>query len=392
MGKGTVGIGMFCIALAGVFLTPTPGYCQDCQEFGNGVNMGTVTHADISETSGIVASRQNNNVFWVHNDSGDLPRIYAIRNDGVYLGAYNLVGAAAVDWEDITIGTGPLPDVDYLYVADTGDNDLVRASIALYRVPEPVVDPYQVPVTVDLTDVATLPMQYPSDIHDCEVIFADPVNGDIYLVTKDGTTPHIYNNPAPHTADQLVTLDWVTDISTGPTMLTAGDFSPFADEILLRAYYIIYMWHFPQGQPLWTAFLEQPCIMPMTLEPQGEAICFAADGEGYYTISEEAEQGDRPLYFYPRTSINDSDDDGIPNNLEGTGDADDDGTPNYLDLDSDDDGIDDNTEYRYGTDPYNDTDFPQIPIAPICPYLVVLLAAVGALKLRMKRKPHSPHF
>lgn len=41
---------------------------------------------------------------------------------------------------------------------------------------------------------------------------------------------------------------------------------------------------------------------------------------------------------------NDSDNDGISNELEGVGDSDDDGVPNYLDLDSDDDGVSDYEE------------------------------------------------
>ena len=386
MRKGTVRIAMFSIALTGIYLACTPGYGQSCQEFAAAVAMGTATHTDLFEISGIVASRQNNNVFWVHNDSGDLPRLYAIRGDGAYLGTYNLVGASAEDWEDITIGPGPFPGVDYLYVSDSGDNGLVRPSITLYRVPEPVVDPYQVPVTVNLTGVDALPMQYPSDVHDCETIFADPLNGDIYLVTKEmGTPSQVYRNPAPHTANQLVTLEWITEIPVGPILVTGGDFSPFADEILIRTYFAIYLWPVPQGEPLWTVFLQPPCLLPFATEPQGEAICFVADGEGYYTLSEQNGQGPRPLNFFARTSINDSDNDGIPNNIEGTGDTDGDGTPNYLDLDSDDDGVDDNTEYRLGTDPYDDTDYPRLPLTPICPYLVALIAAIGALKTHRKR-------
>lgn len=386
MGKVTVRIAMLSVALAGVYLTCSPAYGQPCPEFANGMTMGTAAHTDLVEISGIVASRKNNNVFWVHNDSGDLPRIYAIRGDGTYLGTYNLVGASAVDWEDMAIGPGPFPGVDYLYLADTGDNSRVRASIALYRVQEPVVDQYQTPTTTDLTGVAELPMQYPVEVHDCETIFADPVNGNIYLVTKEpGTPAQIYSNPAPHTADLLVTLDWITEIPVGPVLITGGDLSPFANEILLRTYFAIYLWAFTPGEALWNVFLDPACSMPMVLEPQGEAICFAADGEGYYSISEQSGQGPRPLYFYARTSVSDSDNDGIPNSVEGTGDADGDGTPNYLDLDSDDDGIDDSTEYRWGTDPYNAADYPQLPLASLCPGLAVLLAAIGALKLRRQR-------
>jgi hypothetical protein len=48
----------------------------------------------------------------------------------------------------------------------------------------------------------------------------------------------------------------------------------------------------------------------------------------------------------------DSDDDGLPDDVEGQGDPDQDGVPNHLDLDSDGDGVSDEDERAAGTDPY----------------------------------------
>ncbi len=85
----------------------------------------------------------------------------------------------------------------------------------------------------------------------------------------------------------------------------------------------------------------------------------------YYTIK----------YFDPSE---DSDGDGIPNGVEGTGDSDGDGTPDYLDEDSDNDGITDG-EDRCPLEPetfngYEDGDG--------CPdALVPLLSPTGLLAL-----------
>jgi CSLREA domain-containing protein len=58
----------------------------------------------------------------------------------------------------------------------------------------------------------------------------------------------------------------------------------------------------------------------------------------------------------------DEDNDGIPNDQEGTGDTDGDGIPDYLDTDSDNDGIPDADEYDSGcTNPPCDTDGDGIP-------------------------------
>ncbi|MBM4467394.1 MAG: hypothetical protein FJ014_17870, partial [Chloroflexi bacterium] len=57
------------------------------------------------------------------------------------------------------------------------------------------------------------------------------------------------------------------------------------------------------------------CLVPLVEEPQGEALAFAADGLGYYTISEGAFQ---PIYFYEDLStwvvscLGDSITEGIP--------------------------------------------------------------------------------
>ena len=84
--------------------------------------MGLVTNHKIDEASGIASSRVNSNIIWVHNDSGDLAKIYAIGLDGSYLGVLRLEGVIARDWEDMCIGPGPKDNSDYIYIGDIGDN------------------------------------------------------------------------------------------------------------------------------------------------------------------------------------------------------------------------------------------------------------------------------
>ena len=46
--------------------------------FANGSSAGSVSVSGLSECSGLVASRNNVNVLWVHNDSGDSARLFAL--------------------------------------------------------------------------------------------------------------------------------------------------------------------------------------------------------------------------------------------------------------------------------------------------------------------------
>src|SRR3954470_12775279 len=79
--------------------------------------IGRLEHPAIREASGIVASRRHPGIFWVHNDSGNPPALYAIRRDGALVRAYR-VGVPNVDWEDIAAdGEG------HLFLGDTGNNN-----------------------------------------------------------------------------------------------------------------------------------------------------------------------------------------------------------------------------------------------------------------------------
>ncbi|MFO0950915.1 MAG: hypothetical protein U0835_07120 [Isosphaeraceae bacterium] len=64
-----------------------------------------------------MASRRHPGVFWVHNDSGNPPRLFAVRVDGSLIREY-AVQAPNVDWEDIAVD-----DEGHLYLGDIGNND-----------------------------------------------------------------------------------------------------------------------------------------------------------------------------------------------------------------------------------------------------------------------------
>jgi hypothetical protein len=101
---------------------------------------GRITFGQINESSGLVMSRKYPGVFWTHNDSGDLARIFPINGKGelvkpVFSPFYNGIlvpKAVNTDWEDITAD-----DEGTLYIGDIGNNDLERNVFSVYRVSEP---------------------------------------------------------------------------------------------------------------------------------------------------------------------------------------------------------------------------------------------------------------
>ena len=123
--------------------TPTKTWAEvasagasDSGEYSDPQQIGTIVAPSLPEVSGITPSHSAPGVWWVHNDSGDQARLYAINSAGQLLATFEVPGAQNVDWEDI--GSGPGRDGSpALYIADIGDNNLSRDELVVYRVKEP---------------------------------------------------------------------------------------------------------------------------------------------------------------------------------------------------------------------------------------------------------------
>jgi len=294
--------------------------------FAQGEVQGVITVPAIAEVSGLVASRNNPDVLWVHNDSGDRAQIYAVDTRGEYLGTFPLAGARAVDYEDIAIGPGPAPGVSYLYVGDIGDNRAVRGgTTAVYRVAEPVVYAERGEQSRTLTAVDVLRLQYPDGPHDAETLLCDPRSGDLYVVTKREEYNRIYRARAPGQGSRKIRLEMMGTMAwTGSDFLgfplygaVGGDVSPGGCEILRKRYHTTSLYRRRPGEELSRALVRPAHGIPVPCDParQGEAIGFDAHGHGYFTLGE----GSRPsLVYYRRIS-----DDGpaIPTSLVAPGTA-----------------------------------------------------------------------
>jgi hypothetical protein len=262
--------------------------------FGDGVEVAKLP-AFLNEVSGLAQSRTNRGVFWVHNDSGDKPRIYAVASSGAWLGTYTLADAAAIDWEDMAIG--PAADGrSYLYLADIGDNAGRRSSVRVYRVREPLVEAHQSPVTETLSSVTSYGFVYDDGPRDAEGFMVDPLTNDFYIVSKrEPNGNHVYRAVSPSDSG-MNTLERVATFSTTGT--TGADISPDGLQVLIRRYSSAIdassppalagsYWSRPDASISLVTLLQQPGqTVRLVTEMQGEAIAFAADGRGFYTTSE----------------------------------------------------------------------------------------------------------
>lgn len=261
-----------------------------------GRETGQVAHKELTEISGIAVSRRNRDILWAHNDSGGFARVFALRPDGSTAGVFRLAEARARDWEDLAIGPGPQADSDYLYVADTGNNALTREIVTVYRVPEPDIAPDATTASRRLTGVEALPFRFPGRPHECETLLVDPLTSDLYLVsrdrhTKQGGMSSVFLSSAPQEPGVIRSLELVARFAA-PYEIKGGDLSPDGRLVVLRAHSMTrqvkaLLWSWDRGTESLSNVFQRPGIgIPARHEPQGEAIAFTPDRQGYFTISE----------------------------------------------------------------------------------------------------------
>ena len=261
--------------------------------------IGSVAASDLPEISGMVDSRANSDTFWVHNDKGDSAQFYAISHSGNLLGTFPLGGAAAVDWEDIALGTKP-GGGNYLYLGDVGDNDSVRSFVTVYRTDEPQSTSG---ATIPADSYTPLNLQYPGGPRDAESMFVDPLSGDVFLITKRTAIPEIYSFPSSafDNPGQMVTLTPRGNLGGLLRSPTAADISPDGRFVLVRSsntFYTGYLFERGAGQSVADALHGPGVSYTLGVESQGEAIGWASDGASFYTTSESDGKPSAPIHAY----------------------------------------------------------------------------------------------
>lgn len=264
-----------------------------CPQVADAVIAAELADEDLQEVSGLIASRTQPGVFWLHNDSGDDPRFFAVDAGGQRLAVYNVGGAEAVDWEDMASGPGPSAG-EYLYFGDIGDNAEERDKITIYRVPEPDAASVRDGGEVEVDAVEVIDLVYPDGPHNAETLLVDPRTGDLVIVAK-GDPTRVFQVPGPVAAGGPYMLEEVVPIDVSSVIATGGDVSPGGEYIAVRTYTEARLWLRHPGTSIAEAFAGEPCVIPLAYEKQGETLTFAGDGGGYYTVSEGE---DVPVHWY----------------------------------------------------------------------------------------------
>ncbi len=249
----------------------------------------------IDEASGLVDSHSIPASLWTEQDSGNPANLDLIGYDGKLKGRVAIPNATNRDWEDLASGPGPQAGVNYLYIAEIGDNDATHQTSYVYRLPEPG----SVNASVNPAAVEKISFQYPDGARDAECLILDPQTKDLWIVTKRESKVHLYQLPYPQATTGIITAKaWGELPLTG---IDGGSISSDGTEILLRSYTNVYYFKRSSGQSVADALQRQTAqTLPYRLEPQGEAVCFDKDNKGYFTISERSNASSVNLYYYAR--------------------------------------------------------------------------------------------
>ncbi len=237
--------------------------------------VSNLTDPRINESSGLVVSREDDDLVYTINDSGGAPVIYAIRTSTGATVATTTIDADVVDTEALSID-----DEGTWWVADVGDNRNDRRDAALYALPESGGK--------DQKDVSArrYPITYPGGPLDVEALVVQPGTGKKYLISKGLFGGTVFELPDPLVEDapnEAVALPG--DI---PGLVTDAAFTTDGEYIVARDYSEAYVLDAKTWQIISRTDLPEV--------EQGETLAMEPSGDSYLVGTEGTRS---PLYRIP---------------------------------------------------------------------------------------------
>jgi hypothetical protein len=241
----------------------------------------TVSDPRITEASGLAVSRRHPGIVYVHNDSGDGARIFAIGPDGRTRATFTIVGAGSRDWEGMALGRDGAGR-PALFVADIGDNlGGEWPFVTVYRVPEPAR------VRSQPLRATAFRLKYRDGPRNAESVLVDPRTNRLYVASKriDGA---LYAAPARLRTSGFNMLRKVGD---APSVATDAAFAPDGRTFVIRTYTDAYVYAMTPAGPG-----RRLAVVPLPDQDQGESIGYGLDGTSLLAGSEGS---DEPLWRVP---------------------------------------------------------------------------------------------
>jgi hypothetical protein len=184
--------------------------------------VSTLSDPRITESSGLVVSRDDPDRAFTINDSGSSPVVYSVDVPSGRTVATTRVAADLVDTEALSVDAD-----DTLWIADTGDNRGARTDVALYSLPAAGIGQ-------DTAAVTRYPITYPGGPIDVEALAVNPRTGAKLLISKGLFGGTVFSLPDPLVADQPNQA--VAMKGDVPGLVTDAAFTPDGRYVVARTY------------------------------------------------------------------------------------------------------------------------------------------------------------
>lgn len=264
--------------------------------FEIGTPLAELDKKNLTEASGLAASIKNPGSLWTINDSDNTADVFLIDQKADIKLTCRLKGVKNRDWEDIAVGPGPEKGKSYVYIGDIGDNSATFPVKYIYRFEEPVA---RAGVTeMEITAIDKITFKLEGVQKDTETLLLDPMTKDLFVVTKREKPVTVYQLKYPYATTDTLTASRLINLPL--TYIVGGSIAADGSEILLKNYDHIYYWKGSTKNSIGETLKSDPRKLPYKPEPQGEAVAWAHDGSGFFTVSENVTGKRSYLFFYKR--------------------------------------------------------------------------------------------
>ncbi len=300
-------------------VAPSAEFCSNAYQAGAQVFALGAQHPN--EISGLLMSRKNPGVMWVHDDGGNAATLYALNMSGTILGSLELstpllyppypANAASFsfnnDWEDSAIGA--CGDDECLYVGDIGDNSAAKQNgnanfhYNIYKIVEPAVDANTPFGSITTDEWSGHAFRYPDGAHNAEALTVTP-GGLLYIFSKEesGARSDVFRfapleniaNRAFTATPQVLSFEGSLPMPVGPLgQVTGGSMHRDGQHVALRTYQDLFEYKIGSNNSWGNATREvtTPQLSYPIQSPQGEAVAYHPTTGHLFTISENPSQG-----------------------------------------------------------------------------------------------------
>ena len=266
---------------------------QRAQGYARPRVIGRIQVPELTELSGLAASIRNPGKLWAHNDSGSEPVLYCLSLRGAPCGSWEVTGATAFDWEDMS--AAPVDEgTPALYIGDIGDNEGNRPNVVVYIVREPDVGRGE----GGALPARSVTLTYPDRPHDAESLVVHPTTGDVYVVTKSfSRQARVYVARAPLRSRMQLSKVATTRSFGLLAARTGASVSPDGGRVAFSTYASGYEIRLPRGAPFDEIWEQEPLAFELGDHLQGEALTYTRSG---HTIISSSEGRRAPIYEVKR--------------------------------------------------------------------------------------------